>query len=192
MNNTVVYIAFAGLATGALAQDFSLSLVGPTNIEGGVPFEIEVYGDSTFGTHLAGGGFSLESNSSLVNDISWVPASWSAFNEDSEGYLGNGNYGQVVFGQLLLPFPGLDTPGVGSELGGLIGTYFVTIQQLGHIDFNLVAASPFTLETIDIATFESAQDVDGTLTLNGLSITPAPSSVALLGLGGLVATRRRR
>ena len=194
MKSTIAIVAIAGFAAAASAQNFSLSIGGPTKVDEGDTFTIEVSGDSDFGTHLAGGAFSLESNSGLISGMSWTPAGWSAFNEDN-GYAGNGNYNQVVFGQLLLPFPGLDTPGAGSGLGGVIGSFEVTLGAgTGVIDFSLIAGSPFSLETIDIADFTSAQDVDGTLTLNGLSVivSPAPSAMALLGLGGLVAGRRRR
>lgn len=196
MRSTVLCLAFAGLATGAMAQDFSLSIVGPTLVAEGAVFTLDIIGNSSFGTHLAGGAFSLVTNSDIIDNITWTPAGWSAFNEDN-GYAGNGNYNQVVFGQLLLPFPGLDTPGVGSELGGAIGSFQITLAENSGdcaIDFALVAGSPFTLEAINIATFESMQDIDGTLTLNGLFIPgiPAPSSIALLGLGGLAVGRRRR
>tara|TARA_R110002111_G_scaffold245423_2_gene307760 strand:+ start:83 stop:670 length:588 start_codon:yes stop_codon:yes gene_type:complete len=195
MKKAIICTAFAGLVSGAGGQDFSLSITGPTVVGSG-SFSIQVIGDSSFGTHMLGGAFSLVSNSDLVTDITWTPASWSAFNEDSEGYLGNGNYGQVVFGQLLLPIPGFDTPAAGSELGGMIGFFEVVVvlgPGFGPIDFQLVAASPFTLEVLDTAAFETRQDIDGNLTLNGWAVNgPTPSSIGLLAFGGLAASRRRR
>lgn len=196
MKHLVICSALAGLASTAFAQDFSLSLIGPSSVTSNSVFTIDVVGDSSFGTHMLGGGFALEANSNAIDNMTWTPASWSAFNEDSEGYLGGGNYGQVVFGQLLLPIPGFDVPAAGSELGGIIGSFQVTMnsEHWTVIDFNLIASSPFTLEAVDIDNgLSTAQDVDGQLTLNGLSIfIPAPSSVALLGLGGMVIGRRRR
>tara|TARA_R110002073_G_scaffold1715_1_gene12201 strand:+ start:79786 stop:80376 length:591 start_codon:yes stop_codon:yes gene_type:complete len=196
MKNTIAIVAIAGFAAAATAgSTFSLSISGPTVVAAGDTFTVEVSGDSSFGTHMLGGGFSLTSNSALVDNMSWTPASWSAFNEDA-GYAGNGNHAGVVFGQLLLPIPGFDMPAAGSELGGVIGSFDITVgADGGVIDFQLVGAAPFTLEAVDadngLATADSSA---GGLSLGGLSVTvtPAPSAMALLGLGGLVAGRRRR
>ncbi len=146
---------------------------------------------------MLGGGFSLESNSEHVIDMTWTPASWSQFNEDG-GYIGNGNYGQVVFGQILLPIPGFDQPAAGSELGSLIGTFEVEYEFVSgnlFFDFQLVGSSPFTFETIDVGNnLETMQDIDGNLELGGFSILacPTPSTIALFGIGGMAVARRKR
>lgn len=196
MKKAILCVTMAGLASGVIAQDFSLSIIGPSEVTEGAVFTIEVIGGASVGTHMLGGGFSLVTNSSLIENITWNPALWSGFNEDNEGYLGNGNYGQVVFGQLLLPIPGFDIPAAGSELGSAIGSFQITMVQfgLGAINFDLVAGSPFTLESVDVnAGLETYQDTEGTLTLNGHMVYgPTPSSVGLLAFGGLAASRRRR
>ncbi len=137
----------------------------------------------------------MTSGSGLIDSMTWTPASWSAFNEDA-GYAGNGDYNGVVFGQLLLPIPGFDQPAAGSELGSAIGSFEIVLGAgVGVIDFQLVAASPFTLEAVDVDNgLATAQDNTGALTLgaHSVTVTPAPSAMALLGLGGLVAGRRRR
>ena len=126
MKNAITLIAIAGMASVASAQNFSLDISGPSEVDEGAVFTMTVTGDSDFGTHMLGGGFSLTTGSALISDMSWTPASWSGFNEDG-GYAGGGNYGGVVFGQLLLPIPGFDTPAAGSELGGEIGSFQVTL-----------------------------------------------------------------
>ncbi len=189
-------IAIAGFAFSAHAQEFSLGIHAPTSVTCEGFFTIEVTGDSSFGTHLLGGGFSLVTNSERVVNMTWTPASWSSFNEDG-GYQGNGNYGQVVFGQLLLPIPGFDQPAAGSELGSLIGSFQVEIVH-GHgvtIDFELVAGSPFTLESVDVDNgLATMQDSEGTLTLGSASVfaCPTPSTLALFGMGGMAIARRKR
>ena len=199
MKNTLALAVVAGLATVASAQDFSLSIVdAPIQVDSTVntTFTFDVIGDASVGTHILGGSFAVESNSGLVTNMSWDPADWSQFDTDN-GYAGNGNYNQVIFGQLVIVgVPPFDVPGPGSELGGVIGTFTVDIaaNSAGTIDFSLLAQSPFSLEVVDVNTGETAQSVDGNLSLNGASINvvPAPSAMALLGLGGLVAGRRRR
>lgn len=196
---TFAFVAIAGLAAAASAQEtFSLSIIGaPTTVDtsmGAATFTLDIVGDSSFGTHYLGGAFTIVSNSSLVTNMTWTPAAWSVFNTD-DGYAGNGNYTQTIFGQLVLPpfFP----PNPGSELGALIGSYQVTVEGDGLLDFSLLGGVPFSLEAVDEVTGQTARSLDGILTLNGASTitvgtVPAPSAMALLGLGGIVAGRRRR
>jgi len=196
MKNAVTIIALAGFVAGASAENFSLSLIAAGASFSSTTITIDVIGDASIGTHLMGGGFGLSTNSSsLVSNITWTAGSWSQFNSD-DGYDGNGNFGQIIFGQLVIPnVPPFDVPAAGSELGSLIGSFQIELTEplnlANGIDFSFVTFSPFTLEVIDINTGESFQDTSGTLILNGLSV-PTPSSIALLGLGGLAATRRRR
>ncbi len=194
---SICVLALAGIVGVSHAEDFSLSLVPSSGSFTGTMITIDVIGDSTFGTHMLGGGFGLDTSGEthLVQDITWTPASWSAFNEDG-GYLGNGDYGQIVFGQLLLPIPGFDVPAAGSELGSSIGSFQITLTQelnlFTNISFDLVASSPFTLESVDADNgLQTMQDIEGSLTLYGLAV-PSPSSLSLIGLSGLVGVRRRR
>lgn len=190
--------AVAGCASLCSAQDFSLTLV-PEPVVQDCPdgsFTLSVYGDSIFGSHLLGGAFGLEigDGSEFITDITWTNAAWSAFNTDG-GYAGNGVYNQVVFGQLVIP--GIFPPAPGSENGSLIGSFFVQMDPaIGDfsINFQLVAGSPFTLETVDAVTGDTYQSSSGNLTLGSatVSVIPAPGVVSLLGMGGLMCTRRRR
>jgi len=199
MKTSIALVAVAGFAAAASAQNFSLSIAGaPTTVDttmGAVTVTVDIIGDSDFGTHMLGGGFTMTSGSSLVEGMSWAAASWSSFNTDG-GYAGGGDYGQVIFGQLVIPgVPPFDVPAPGSELGSAIGSFQIVIGQgTGIIDLSIAAGSPFSLEVLDLAGGTTAQSSNGNLTLNGASINvvPAPSAMALLGLGGLVAGRRRR
>jgi hypothetical protein len=203
MKNTVLLIALAGLTTVATAQeDFILSIAGaPTTIDAtnGATFTIDIIGDSTHGEVMMGGIFTLISGSGLITDMSWTPAPWSEFNIDG-GYAGNGDYNEVSFGQLSNQGP--QAPG--SQLGMAAGSFQIQIAagSFGVIDLELVGGLPFALQTafwpFDGFPTGGAYDVmdssDGNLILNGASINvvPAPSALALLGLGGLAVSRRRR
>ena len=196
MKNIVTVIAFSGLVATASAQDFSLSMVRGGDVFSTTTITIDVVGDASVGTHMLGGRFGLSTNSnSLVSDITWTAASWSNFNSDS-GYDGEGNFDEIAFGQLVLPgVPPFDVPEVGSDLGQRIGSFQVQLSEpltlMNGIDFSFVIYSPLSLLVIDIDTGTSIDNTIGALTLNGLSV-PAPSSLALLGLGGLIVGRRRR
>lgn len=196
---TIAIAAIAGFAAAASAgNSFSLSIVGaPMTVDtsmGAATFTVDVVGDSSFGTHMLGGAFSLTSGSSNVLAMAWTPAAWSAFNTDN-GYAGGGDYNTVIFGQLVIPgVPPFDQPAPGSELGSAIGSFQITVEGAGVLDLSLNAGSPFSLEVLDINSGATANSGSGSLSLNGASINlvPAPSAMALLGLGGIVAGRRRR
>ncbi|MFG0244737.1 MAG: PEP-CTERM sorting domain-containing protein [Phycisphaerales bacterium JB052] len=195
--STVLCVSIAGLASVAGAQDFSLTLVAESDFfDGSTTQTIGVYGDANVGTHMLGGAFELTSSgNTMVDNMSWTAASWSSFNTDG-GYAGNGDYNQVIFGQLVIPgVPPFDVPAAGSELGSAIGYFQIDLAEpvnlLSTISFNLIASDPFSLEAIDINTGETFRSNDGNLILNGLAI-PAPSTLGLLGFAGLVGARRRR
>lgn len=195
MKNAVALIAVAGIASVAAAQNFSLSMTPSVSstVEGG-SFTVTVFGDADTGSHLLGGAFGLTTDSALIDSMSWTNAAWSSFNTDG-GYAGNGNYNEVIFGQLVIP--GIFPPAPGSELGSAIGSFQVNLagSGTGIIDFQLVAsAGDFSLQSVDSVSGALADDSQGQLSLGSarVTVTPAPSALALLGLGGLAAGRRRR
>ena len=195
MKNAVALIAVAGIASVAAAQNFSLSMTPSVTSTGqGGSFTVTVFGDADVGTHFSGGAFALSSDSALIDSMTWSPAAWSAFNTDG-GYAGNGNYNEVIFGQLVLPPVFL--PGAGSELGSALGSFQVNLvaEGAGVIDFQLIASTgDFSLQSVDSASGALFDDSNGQLSLGGgsVTVTPAPSALALLGLGGIAAGRRRR
>ena len=196
MKRTATAIALAGFATCVIAQDFSLFFVGPSEVMENSSFQVDVYGDASVGTHILGGSFGINSalNNFEVLGMTWTPADWSAFNTDG-GYAGDGNYNSVVFGQLVIP--GIFPPAAGSELGARIGTLDIQTGNFGSfwsIEMSFVAGDPFTLETVDEVSGETFQSSNGNLTLGTFSakFIPAPGSLAMLAMGGVCATRRRR
>ncbi len=208
IQNTLVTMAIAGLAStaiaGPVAETFSLTMgvrQGPEINSGATTAIIDVFGDSSFGTHLFGGQFGLSTGgNSAVTDIRWTPEDWSTVN-DLGTYDGNGNLDGVIYGQFIVFTDLFDfLPGANSDLGGRIGSFEVDIDARGpvFIEFNFTT-DPDRPAIIAMDVDENARTTrtldsnNGDLSLNGFSIfTPSPSTLALLGFGGLAATRRRR
>ena len=93
--------------------------------------------------------------------------------------------------------PGIFPPAPGSENGALIGSFQVNLAASGTgvIDFALAGRDgDFSLQTVDGVTGDLFDDNSGQLSLGSgrVTVTPAPSALALLGLGGIAAGRRRR
>ncbi len=194
-NHALISMCLAGMAVPCAAQNFSLTLVPSAQTidtsAGPVSMTIIIIGDADIGTHMLGGAFSMVSNSPNVQDMTWAPASWSQFNTDG-GYAGNGNYNEVVYGQLLNGGP--FSPKPDSALGMSIGMFEITLAGTGVVEFNLLEGTPFALETVDAKTGTTHINTDGTLTLQGASITlvPAPAGIASLLICGLLSARRNR
>lgn len=190
-------IGMCGLASSALAQNFSLTLVPSTQTidtsDGAVTMTMTVIGDADVGDYLLGGSFGIESNNASIIDMQWDPVYWSQFNIDG-GYAGNGNYNETFYGQLILgnDFP----PPSDSLLGNAIGTIMVTFAEgsLGRVDLNFVEGDPFTLATLGWPSLSEYESSDGNLSLNGTTLTlvPAPGTGVLLTIGALSVSRRRR
>ena len=74
----------------------------------------------------------------------------------------------------------------GFDISGATGIAYLSIR-----DANLAKS---TFWTINLATGQASAlgEVGGGAILTAMTVVPAPASFALLGLGGLVATRRRR
>jgi MYXO-CTERM domain-containing protein len=204
MKNTLTLIAVAGLASVASAGSApSLSIVpSATSIDSTAvtSFTLSVYGDSEFGTAISGGAFSMSATGGeIVTDMVGAAAAWGALGEMDLGHGGNGNYNGLVFGQLI--FPPFIPAAEDSLLGAnpvLLGVITVNIEanSAGVIDWTTGAsdAGDFVLEifTDDGGEGSFQQFTDVSHGSASVTVTPAPSALALLGLGGIAAGRRRR
>lgn len=199
---SVVYVAFAGLASTAAAQSASLDIIAtPEFVDGFITsFTLSVYGEADFGTHIAGGEFAVSYSGDSASSLTSMDASaadWGLFGENDRGYAGAGNHNGLVFGQLIAPpfFPPSEESRFTAGNPALLGTIVVSIDSNfgGFSRFDLVMGQgDFVLEIFD--------EADGSLTQLSSEVSfgsavvsiPSPASTALLGLGGLVAGRRRR
>lgn len=208
MKNALCLISITGLASVASAQSGSLSVVASASTIdttfGSATITLAVYGDADFGTAVAGGEFAIDGTKSVdgsVLDMTGAAAAWGALGEQDNGYAGGGSYNGLIFGQLI--FPPFINPAAESMLGNgagvLLGNVTVTIaeQTCGVWDWTLAAGDgPFVLEifTDNGAEGEFTQLTSADISFGSASIQviPAPSSLALLSVGGLAMTRRRR
>lgn len=202
----VVCIMIAGVASTAMAQSASLNVVASQSVvdpgPGGLAIvTLSVYASADFGSHIAGGEFALVDDSDglgLVTGMDASAAAWGGFGENDRGWGGGTAYTGLVFGQLIAPPffpPSEDSRFTGGEV--LLGTIQVEIEapQFWVLDFHAGAGlGPFVLEIFDEAdgalTQLTAQEVSFGSTR--IVVVPAPASLALIGVGGLVAGRRRR
>jgi hypothetical protein len=211
MKNAIALAAVAGIASAAAAQSASLSIVASQSVVDSTmtsSITLSVYGDADFGTHITGAAFTMNAagGAGVVDSMSQDGvAAWGALGEDDFGDAGDGNYAGTIMGQIVfLPFI---QPDAASALGNgpvFLGSFTVNIAagSDGVIDWTVGGGiGTFAIEIIDVnanpggnppgevtgvadANFGSARVV-----VNGI---PAPSAMAVLGLGGLVAGRRRR
>lgn len=202
MKNAIALAAVAGIASAAAAQSVSLNIVASdtvVNSAGGAQITLSVYGSADFGTHIAGGAFSLTAagGAGVVGAMSAEAASWGAFGQNDRGDAGDGNHTGLVFGQLIAPPffpPSEDSNFTGGQV--LLGTFTVDIidGSGGIVDW-MVSADPigaFVMEIFDSADNSLTQVTQAAYGSARVEVVPAPSAMALLGLGGIVAGRRRR
>jgi len=210
MRKSIVVAAVAGLASAASAQTASLSIVASQTVVNSAvttSITLAIYADADFGTHVTGAAFTLGATggAGVVDGMALGSvAAWGGLGEDDLLDGGDGNYNGVIMGQIVfLPFI---QPDAASALGAgpvLIANMNVTIAagSSGVIDWTVGGGiGTFALELIDVnanpgdnppgETFQIAAPNFGSEQVT--VIIPAPSAMALLGLGGLVAGRRRR
>jgi len=196
----VVLGAVAGLASVAGAQTVTLSIV-PSSVTFDITitssFTLSVYASADFGSHIAGGEFAISAVGATNNitGMTGEAAVWGALGENDRGYDGNGGHNGLVFGQLI--FPPFIPPAAESALAGgpvLLGVMTVTVEPdfCGFVDFSTINGLGFVLEIYDESDESFTQVTDVIHGSASVGLLPAPSSVALLGLGGLIAGRRRR
>jgi len=204
MKNGIAIAVVAGLAAAASAQDMTISLVAPASVGLGETYTVEVWGSVSGGSWvqgtsaMAGFGIGVTTNDdALVASItSSTIASWAQ---------GFGTNGTVVGADLLGTSGGQIAnvfnlnPGINMSNPIMLFTFDVTAGGVaGTVTYSPSNPNPNgALSYYPVSTNGAsviAPNTAGTnLILTGAStqIVPAPASLALLGLGGLAARRRR-
>lgn len=182
MKKVLALFAVAGVATAASAQ--SLSMPAGLSVDSGTPsvtFNVSLSFDAA--SYFAFAGYDGASNASAGTIAVSGPAA-----SDPLFFVANGN--NVISGQLHFP------PGVNANPANPFDIFEATFTAN---DFTSSYTVDITTATNQLSLYNSASgpqatavqatELAGTIQVIGV---PAPSSLALVGLGGLVATRRRR
>jgi MYXO-CTERM domain-containing protein len=181
---TVAIVALAGIAAASSAQSVKLSFAATAseiNVGDTVSWTVEAEFTGLSATGYFGGfnGDFVASDSSLGTAGNF--ANLMAF----EGVPATANGADVnvnVFNSALL---GSDDPSL-----GVFFTFDVTAEAEGVLSYG--AAGVATLFNSEFIFDPAIEFTAFPVNSDSVSIVPAPGAMALLGLGGLVASRRRR
>ncbi len=193
-----------GMMAGmSFAQEYELRIESAsTTIDGtgdSVSMTLDIVGDifdPDGKEFMLFGGFAFQtSGSAVIESIDWIPASWSTENSE-QGYLGDGRYGEIIYGQL--PSAPDWSPNQESIMGSRIGSLRLNFASRNALmtDFHigLIHGTDFTMSSVNVDSGATYYSTPKTLSLGSETgqVTPAPSSLGLLVIGGAWGARRRR
>jgi hypothetical protein len=202
MKNVFAIAAVVALAGAATAQDFTISASAPASVNPGETYTVQFWGavsGSTFvdGTSaIAGFGVDAMGSGSVGSVTAATVAGWAA-GFGVAGVVNGANVEGISGGQLANLF-GILNPAIDLSNPIMLFSIDVTAGAGGSVTY--VAGNPnvngglsFYPDSEDGASVVAPNDNGTTLTMVSATtqIVPAPASIALLGLGGLVARRRR-
>jgi len=202
----VVVFAAASVISTASAQTATFSIVPSqtvVNTTVATSFTLSVFGSASFGTHIEGTVFDLLTAGPLGNGITNITPTFPAWSTASSwgGHIGNGELvgytaGQVIFPPNFLPHPDTDfrTNPV------LLGVFELDVAAGSSGTVNWMTSGGVSgngeMRVYDEVTGTTMQFITGgpAVIAGSASVTfvPAPSSLGVLGVGGLVVGRRRR
>jgi len=190
-------VVVAGLASSAMAQSQSLSVHLSFDVTGLAPGDTTTATLSASFTGQPDGAYLSSVNIDLIASSAIVSAGnvgAVAWNNAGLGFDGQGvANGADVLGINASQFSLIPPVTAGSPI--VIMTFTVTAITDGALTYSSSTAdgAPFSYSVTGGAFSDQPVSYDdGVMTSDTLFIIPAPSAMALLGLGGLVAGRRRR
>ena len=206
---TLALLAAAGVASTASAQTLTIDIIADnTEVTGAgdatVNFDVVVslsgladanfgaFADLAFDVALADAGYTFTGNG--WNNLNVINGFGDAFNVAGTATDGAGIAGAV--GQNSPP-PGNFTGGPNASLSIVAYSFSIDVTDLSVRSFSTgFALSGQTTSAFGAPPFPGIQDwnASGEVVINDatINVVPAPASAGLLGLGGLVAARRRR
>lgn len=176
-------VGWFGRAPGALAEDGSIGVLGPSSVAPGTP----VSGSSAAGSD---GSFRFAAGGDPVYAVSMDGK--SLFNA-------NGQLGSIVFSGAQAPTAvggeNQNTDGRVEVFRGQVSFAYTEgdinsfVAMLGSADIDFAGTGNIFIDS-------ALNNIAGGLGIDNsgglIQVVPAPSAVAMLGLGGLIAGRRRR
>ncbi len=195
---SIAVLAVAGLASVAAAQNISTNLVISLSFDRA---EIAIGETATAtitaswtgvtGSYLSSFNVNLNASGAFVQVSNIAPVAW---NNPALGFNGQGTAsGANIIGLQASQFSLI--PPFNSSNPILVTTFTVTGTAEGVLSYTSTnaAGAPFPYSvTGPVFSDPVVQFGNDALQSGSLVVTPAPSAMALLGLGGLVAGRRRR
>ena len=202
MKSVFAIAAVAGLAGAAMAQDFTIYAVAPAQVNPGDTYSVEFWGSIEGGSFVAGtsavAGFGVDAmGSGNVAGVSTAHIGAWAAGFGVAGTVNGASVEGISGGQLANLF-GILNPTINMNNPIMLFSIDVTAGAGGTITY--VAGNPnpngglsYYPVSTDGASVVAPNDAGTTLTFVAATtqVVPAPASLALLGLGGLVARRRR-
>ena len=199
MKNAIAIAAVAGIASAATAQSISVT-AAPSTINPGESYTVTITADSTGvvpsgdnGVAFAGFGLTISVDNGVIGLADGDTSSLNQSYLFGAGVTGNGDGSfEIVGGQTANLF-GLLNPGIDLSTSVQIISFEVTGAAEG---FSTVSVATTDGRDFGAAWYPDSQagasvelQVSESATVE---IVPTPAAVGLLGLGGLVAARRRR
>ncbi len=202
MKNVFAIAAVAALAGAATAQDFTITAMAPTEVNPGETYTVQFWGAVSGASFvdgvsaIAGFGVDAMGSGSVAGVTTATIADW-ALGFGVPGTVNGANVEGISGGQLANLF-GILNPGIDMSNPILLFSIDVTAGASGSITYaagnpNVNGGLSFYPDNEDGASIVAPNDAGTTLSFISATtnIIPAPASIALLGLGGLVARRRR-
>jgi len=202
MKNVFAIAAVAALAGVATAQDFTITAVAPAEVNEGEFYTVEFWGAVSGASFVDGlsaiAGFGVDAmgsgNIASVSVATGVDWNLGFF---VEGVVNGSNVEGISGGQLANLF-GILNPAIDLSNPIMLFTIQVEAGTVGTATYvagnpNINGGLSFYPDNQDGASIVAPNDAGTTLTMIAATtnIVPAPASLALLGLGALVARRRR-
>ncbi|MEL6329480.1 MAG: hypothetical protein AAFR38_07440 [Planctomycetota bacterium] len=189
MKNSIAMAAVAGLASAAAGQ-VNISVIAPAQVNEGETFTVFIAADASvqnvgttgFATSISGNG---AANAGSVTDELSAPSPPGGFTVVSA------SASELVVENFVAFFGSFGREGIGASGQENLYSFTVTAGAAGLINIGTGLSNQSLATGANDAGF-IATNFDVSFGSAVVEVVPTPGAAAVLGLGGLVAARRRR